>query len=82
MVRTHLADVQCLKRQTSAPVVRFCYPTPSPAGSRVTSRVFEDKDADEVLEKRRRERVGRQWRKRFDPSEVQRLCAEAEAELC
>ncbi|KAH7408343.1 hypothetical protein DE146DRAFT_371406 [Phaeosphaeria sp. MPI-PUGE-AT-0046c] len=79
MVRTHLADVQMLKAQTSAPVVRFSYFSPVP--SRAVSRVLDEKDGEEVKEKVRRDRVTRKWRKRFDPSEVQRLCAEAEAEL-
>lgn len=79
MVRTHLADVQMLKGQTGAPAVRFLNLSPAP--SRATSRVWDDKDGEEVREKVRRERMGRKWRKRFDPSEVQRLCAEAEAEL-
>ncbi|OAL07318.1 hypothetical protein IQ06DRAFT_198010, partial [Phaeosphaeriaceae sp. SRC1lsM3a] len=49
MVRTHLADVQMLKGQTGAPAVRFLNLSPAP--SRATSRVWDDKDGEEVREK-------------------------------
>ncbi|KAF1912519.1 hypothetical protein BDU57DRAFT_522852 [Ampelomyces quisqualis] len=79
MVRGHLANVQDLKHQTGAPAVRFDLPDqPAQTKSRTSCRVFAE---DEVRENVRRERDTRTWRKRFDPSETQRLCGEALAEL-
>jgi hypothetical protein len=75
MVRGHLANVQDLKRRTGAPAVRFNFNEPERKES-----VFGDEEVRD-REKVRRERGSRIWRKRFDPSETQRLCGEALAEL-
>jgi hypothetical protein len=91
MVRNHLANVRIMKQGTSAPSVRFRFsdevkmpittPVKTPVGSRVTSRIVDAEEGREELEKARRERMSRKFRPRFDPSETQRLCDEALAEL-
>jgi hypothetical protein len=85
MVRNHLANVRIMKQCTSAPQVRFRFSdevkTPMVDRSRVNSRVIDADEGREELEKARRERMSRKWRPRFDPSETQRLCDEALAEL-
>ncbi|KAH3968786.1 hypothetical protein HBI56_125880 [Parastagonospora nodorum] len=79
MVRGHLMDVRTLKQATDAPSVRFRFSSDmsSPVKSRAGSRVFDG----EMEEVKRRERKNMSWRPRFDPSETQRLCGEALAEL-
>jgi hypothetical protein len=47
-----------------------------------TSRVYESANrADGDVESKRRERMSRTFRPRFDPEEIRRLCGEVEAEL-
>jgi len=80
MVRGHLMNVRTLKQGADAPSVRFRFSSDmssGPAKSRVGSRVFDG----ELEEVKRRERKNVSWRPRFDPSETQRLCGEALAEL-
>jgi hypothetical protein len=82
MLRTHLQNVQDLKGRTSVPSVRFSNPAPKaePVSARARCTQWLEGDGAE-RETVRRERTGRVWRKRFDPGETQRLCAEALAEL-
>ncbi|KAH8725290.1 hypothetical protein GQ44DRAFT_759664 [Phaeosphaeriaceae sp. PMI808] len=79
MVRNHLANVQAFKRKTSIPSVRFSFPSPPPSASAL--RGSEMRGEGDAMERVRRERKARTFRKRFDPESVQRLCNEALAEL-
>jgi hypothetical protein len=83
MVRCHLSNTRTLKQGTTAPSVRFRFSSEvsSPVKSRMGSRLFDDEQAREALENIRKERMNKTWRPRFDPSETQRLCGEALAEL-
>jgi hypothetical protein len=83
MVRGHVQNVRDMKHRTSVmPSVRFNFPQPPPVvvvQKERGSRVFESGDGD--LERKRRERLSRTFRPRFDPEEIRRLCGEVEAEL-
>ncbi|KAF2831275.1 hypothetical protein CC86DRAFT_390909 [Ophiobolus disseminans] len=82
MLHTHLSNVQSLKDKTSVPSVRFAFPSPkpSPTSSRARCSQWLEEDGD-AMELVRRERRARQWRPRFDPRGVMRLCGEALGEL-
>jgi hypothetical protein len=79
--------VRDMKHRTSVmPSVRFDFPVVPPpvVQKQRESRVFESgsrvgEDGD--LERKRRERMSRKFRPRFDPEEIRRLCGEVEAEL-
>jgi hypothetical protein len=83
MVRGHIQNVKDLKHRTSVmPSVRFNFPTDPPVQKERTSRVYESANrADGDVESKRRERMSRTFRPRFDPEEIRRLCGEVEAEL-
>jgi hypothetical protein len=82
MVRGHLSNVKDLKHRSSVPAVHFTFPAApqwsSSSPARMSRGLYE---GGEVGETKRRERVNRTFRPRFDPEEVQRLCGEALAEL-
>jgi hypothetical protein len=80
MVRGHLANVRNLKHTMSPLSVRFAFLSPAPSPQvRMSGHLASE--ADEAMEMVRRGRRERKWRERFDPSDVQRLCGEALAEL-
>jgi hypothetical protein len=86
MVRGHIQNVKDLKHRTSAmPSVRFNFPAEPPVVQKERgSRVYEsaNREYEKVdVESKRRERMSRTFRPRFDPEEIRRLCGEVEAEL-
>jgi hypothetical protein len=86
MVRGHIQNVKDLKHRTSVmPSVRFNFPAEPPMVQKERgSRVYEsaNREYEKVdVESKRRERMSRTFRPRFDPEEIRRLCGEVEAEL-
>ncbi|KAF1832385.1 hypothetical protein BDW02DRAFT_571120 [Decorospora gaudefroyi] len=83
MLEGHLSSVRNLKGSSSMHGVRFALPSPqrSPTKSRLLSSrnspIFNDVDKQCLRQKRSMV----EWRPRFDPESVRRLCREALTEL-